>query len=215
MMKENNKWMLACCIFAFTCTWPVQAQNEVKTILEQTSAKMKEYQAIELDFDVTIENTAVDAEDTYSGKAYVKGNKYRLDIGGMLTYFDGQVIYSYMPDMQEVNIRNPSADDNEFMNPAALFNIHKFNFKQKLVSHTDNIAFIELVPTDSEKNFHKLAVWINTVENSITKVKSFGKDGINLTIILKKVKSPKVIPPDSFFKFDVTEHPGVEVIDMR
>lgn len=129
-------------------------------------------------------------------------------------YYDGKVIYTYMPEVKEVNIKTPSDEEEGFLNPATLFDIHNQGFNQKLLSTSNDVAYIELYPKE-KKNIEKIGVWTKLSSSSIQKVTSFGKDGNNVIITIKNIKSINPAPSDDFFKFDTTQHPDVEIIDMR
>lgn len=192
-----------------------RAQNGAKDILDKSAAKIKAYPAVEIDFSLTMENKEEGIHEEHQGKAYMKGNLYRLELMDVENYYDGKTIYTYMPEAGEVNLKNPSDDEEEMLNPTKIFNIHNTGFKQKLISDTDGKAYIELYPNDLDKNFIKIGIWVKTDDSSIRKVKSFGKDGNNLIIAIKSLKQPKRIPDDTFFKFDTALHPDVEIVDMR
>lgn len=193
----------------------VRAQNGAKDILDKSAAKIKAYPAVEIEFSLTMENKEEGIREEHQGKAYMKGNLYRLEVMEVVNYYDGKNIYTYMPEAREVNLKNPSDEEEEMLNPTKIFNIHNTGFKQKLISNTGGTAYIELYPNDLNKNFIKIGIWVKTSDFSIREVESFGKDGNNLIIAIKSLKQPARIPDDSFFKFDTTRHPDVEIIDMR
>lgn len=197
-------------------TFCVLAQNDpkAKEILDKAAAKFKSYAAAEIDFTMAMENKAEDIQETHEGKAWIKGNMYKLNLMDVENYYDGKNIYTYMPEVQEVNIKNPNDDEEAFLNPTTLFDIHNQGFTQKLISNTNGTAYIELFPTET-KNFTKIGVWVSTATSSIEKVTSFGKDGNNVTITIGKIKALSPQPADSFFQFDTAKHPEVEVIDLR
>ncbi len=199
-------------LLAFT----VLAQNDpkAKEILDKAAAKFKSYTAAEVDFTMAMENKAENINETHQGKAWMKGNMYKLNLMDVENYYDGKIIYTYMPEVQEVNIKNPSNEEEGFLNPATLFDIHNQGFDQKLVHTANGIAYIELYPKE-EKNFEKIGISVNPSTSSIQKVTSFGKDGNNVIITINSIKQLNPAPADSFFKFDSSKHPGVEVIDMR
>lgn len=202
-------------VFAVLLTLTAWSQNEAKAILDKSAAKIKAMAAVEISFTVTMENKAENIHEEHAGKAWMKGNLYRIDVMDVENYFDGTNIYAYMTEVQEVNIKNPSEEEEAMLNPTKIFNIHNTGFKQKLVSTTNGIASIELFPNDRKKNFIKLGLHVKTSDSTIQDVTSYGKDGNNLIIKIKSIKQPSPIPTDSFFKFDVKKHPGVEVVDMR
>lgn len=194
----------------------VLAQNDpkAKEILDKAAAKFKAYTAAEVDFSMTMENKAENIKEAHQGKAWMKGSLYKLNLMDVENYYDGKTIYTYMPEVKEVNIKNPSDAEEGFLNPTTLFDIHNQGFNQKLISNTNGVAYIELYPKE-KKNFEKIGVWVNPATSSIQKVTSFGKDGNNIIITISGIKPLNPAPADSFFKFDAAKHPGVEVVDMR
>lgn len=197
--------------------WTAMAQPapQAKEILDKAAGKFKAYPAAEVDFTLQMDNQAEDIHENHQGKAYIKGHLYKLNLMEVENYYDGKYIYTYMPEVEEVNIKNPNDEEEAFLNPVTLFDIHNKGFTQKLVSQKEGTAYIELFPTAKDKNFAKIGIWVKTATSSIQKVTSFGKDGNNVTVTILSVKQPADLPADSFFKFDPAQHPGVEVIDLR
>lgn len=209
-MRYFTTLLLTCLAFSVFA----QSDPKAKEILDKAAAKFKAYPAAEVDFTFAMENKAENINETHKGKAWMKGNMYKLNLMDVENYYDGKVIYTYMPEVEEVNIKNPGEDEEGFLNPTKLFDIHNQGFRQQLISNTNSVAYIELYPTD-KKNFSKIGIWANPATSSIQKVTSFGKDGNNVIITINGIKQSSPAPADSFFRFDKTKHPGVEVIDMR
>lgn len=208
------RYLTTLLLIVFTFSAFAQNDPKAKEILDKAAAKFKAYPAAEVDFTLAMENKAENIKETHEGKAWMKGNLYKLNLMDVENYYDGKVIYTYMPEVEEVNIKNPSDEEEGFLNPASLFDIHNQGFNQKLLSTSNGIAYIELYPKE-KKNVEKIGVWIKTSASSIEKVISFGKDGNNVIISVNNIKSLVPVPADSFFKFDTAKHPKVEIIDMR
>lgn len=208
------RYLTTLLLIVFTFSAFAQNDPKAKEILDKAAAKFKAYPAAEVDFTLAMENKAENIKETHEGKAWMKGNLYKLNLMDVENYYDGKVIYTYMPEVEEVNIKNPSDEEEGFLNPASLFDIHNQGFNQKLLSTSNGIAYIELYPKE-KKNVEKIGVWVKTSASTIEKVISFGKDGNNVVISVNNIKSLVPVPADSFFKFDTTQHPEVEVIDMR
>lgn len=197
-------------------TLTVFAQNDpkAKEILDKAATKFKAYPAAEIDFTMAMENKAENINEIHEGKAWMKGNMYKLNLMDVENYYDGKVIYTYMPEVQEVNIKNPNDEEEGFLNPTTLFDIHNQGFNQKLINNANGVAYIELIPKE-KKNFEKIGIWVNPTTSSIQKVTSFGKDGNDVVITIKNIKQLNPVPSETFFRFDTTKHPNVEVVDMR
>ena len=192
-----------------------QTDAKAKAILDKTVEHIKSYPAVEIVFDLSMINKAEDINETHHGKAYMKDKMYRIDVMDVVNYFDGEVIYTYMPDQEEVNIKNPEENEDEMLNPSILFDIHNQKFTQKLVENKDGKAYIELTPKQTHKQISKIGVWSDTKTNMVEKVTSFGKDGNDVVITIKSLKKPEKELDVTFFRFDKDAHPEVDVIDLR
>ena len=60
--------------------YAVFAQNDpkAKEILDKAAAKFKAYPAAEIDFTLTMENPSENIHEMHEGKAWMKGNLYKL-----------------------------------------------------------------------------------------------------------------------------------------
>ena len=192
-----------------------QTDEKAKTILDKTVEQIKSYPAVEIIFDLSMINKEENIQETHHGKAYIKDKMYRIDVMDVINYFDGEVIYTYMPDQEEVNIKNPDENEEEMLNPSILFDIHNQKFTQKLVEDKDGKAYIELTPKKEHKQISKIGVWINTKTNMVDKVTSFSKDGNDVVITIKSLKKPDKELDVTFFRFDKEAHPEVDIIDLR
>ena len=192
-----------------------QTDEKAKAILDKTVEHIKSYPAVEIVFDLSMINKEENIKETHHGKAYMKDKMYRIDVMDVINYFDGEVIYTYMPDQEEVNIKNPDENEEEMLNPSILFDIHNQKFTQKLIEEKDGNAYIELTPKTPHKQIAKIGVWINTKTNMVEKVTSFGKDNNDVIITIKHLNKPEKELDINFFRFDKNAHPEVDIIDLR
>lgn len=191
---------------------------KAKQILDEVAAKTKGYQTIRADFSFTLENTQAKVTDTQTGKIIIKGDKYKIDLMGVDTYFDGKTIWMYLRDAGEVNISEPDLMDDETLNPANIFNIYEEGFKYLHAGETTlngkKTDVIDLFPEKRDKAFSRIKLYINQGNLQIAKITQIGKDGNNYIIDIKKLEV-NVPADDSIFIFDASKHRNVEVIDMR
>jgi hypothetical protein len=209
-------YILTGCLLALASTTaPAQTETKSQAILDRAVHKIKNYPAVEVIFDLIMENKAENIRESHPGKAYMKNNMYRIEVMDVINYFDGEVIYTYMPEVEEVNINFPEEEQEDFLNPTILFDIHNQKFSQKLIEEKAGKAYIELTPKTPHKQIKTIGVWLDTTANTVEKVTSFGKDGDDIIIMIKSLKAPGHALDDAFFRFDTKAHPGVEVIDLR
>lgn len=195
-----------------------QEEEKAKEILSQVSTKTQAYPSIVADFSFSMENLQEDISEIYDGSIILKGNKYKVSLMDVDTYYDGQVLYTHMIDAEEVNITEPDPDDEETLNPATIFNIYQEGYKFHYVG--DGTAEgkpcyeIDLYPENRDKPFSRIKLLIFKDDLKLYSFRQVGKDGNNYTVIVKNMVTNKQID-DKAFIFDSATHPDVDVIDMR
>jgi outer membrane lipoprotein carrier protein len=189
---------------------------KAKGILDNLSAKTKAYKTIKADFKFTISNKSEGLNETQTGKIQIKGNKYFLSIAGQDVMSDGKTIYTVLKDAEEVQINGiPDEDEDDFISPNKIFTLYETGFKYKYIKEEKGEHIINLYPKQAdEKDFHRIALYINKVKNQISSVKIFGKDGSTTTYNISAFTADSTIS-DSKFTFNKTNHPNYEVVDLR
>ncbi|HIE15821.1 MAG TPA: outer membrane lipoprotein carrier protein LolA [Bacteroidales bacterium] len=195
-------------------------QNDSKAveILDKVSAHMKTFNAIYAEFLFILENNQENITDKRLGKIWIKADKYKIDMMGTKTFFDGKTQWTYLKESNEVNITRPEDDDDESINPAKIFDIYREGFKLRYVAQkfedTRALYIIDLYPTDKSKPFSRITLKIDKDKNELYMFKRFDKDGNYYTIKIGKLSEGKNIT-DAMFVFNKAKYPGVEVIDLR
>ncbi|HVY75113.1 MAG TPA: outer membrane lipoprotein carrier protein LolA [Puia sp.] len=195
-------------------------QNDpaAKRILDQASAKIKGYKAVQANFTLEVQDADGSSEGTKKGVLLMKGNKYKVDITGQQIYCDGVTIWTYDKSSNEVNITkvDPSANT---MSPQKLFTnfydkdfLYKLNGEQKLKGRT--VQEIELTPTDKTKNFHKIYLYVDKQTHMVSSGKLLDKNNNRYIYTINNLNSKPVIT-DASFVFDKTKYPNVEEVDLR
>ncbi len=191
---------------------------KAKEILNKVSAKTKQYQSIKADFSFALENLQDNIKENQDGSILLKGNKYRINLMGVVNYYDGKTLATWMKDAGEVNISEPDMNDDTVLNPANIFTIYEKGFKLKYIGEK-NIAGktmyeIDLYPEDRNKPFSRVKLLINKETLQIHSFMQQGKDGNNYTVTLKKMET-NVSAADSEFTFNKAANPKVQIIDLR
>ncbi|MCT4646219.1 MAG: outer membrane lipoprotein carrier protein LolA [Carboxylicivirga sp.] len=195
-----------------------QSQEKAKEILDQVSAKTKAYPSIVAEFSFSLENLQEDIKEVYDGNIILKDNKYKVNLMDVVTYFDGEVLYTHMIDAEEVNITIPDLDDEETLNPATIFTIYEDGYTYNYVAEgtIDGKACheIDLYPENRDKPYSRIKLLVLKDNLQIYSIRQVGKDGNNYTVIVKNMITDKSIN-DNTFVFDKAANPDVDVIDMR
>ncbi len=202
-------------LFVFTA---LAQDQKAKAILDKVSAKAKTFKTIYAEFTFTLDNQQEDISETYSGKLWSKGKKYKLELMGVITYFDGITIWTYMKDAEEVNISEQDEDDDEALNPANIWTMHetgfKYYYKKETFEANRPLQYVDLIPKDLESEYSRIRLKIDKSKNMVYSMKRYGKDGNIYTIKVQKYDTNKPYT-DSLFKFNKTKFPNVEINDLR
>lgn len=201
--------LLLCCQLGFS--------QSAKEILDRVSKRYSESGYV-LTFTLNTEDVPAKTLYTHDGKAYIKGNKFKIDVPDGITWFDGKTQWMYMEGSDEVNVTNPSGDELAAISPIALLNIYKsgFTLKYKGESKEKNksVYVIEMTPQKKNSDFSLFTLKIDKATNLFVDITLKGKNKMITNLIIKKTEKSTTLA-DSFFVFNKKEYPKVEIIDLR
>ncbi|HLI93977.1 MAG TPA: outer membrane lipoprotein carrier protein LolA [Puia sp.] len=192
---------------------------DAKKVLDQLSAKLKTYKAVQANFTLKVEDAKGKPQGSRSGVIYLKGNKYHVSVaGGQEIYCDGKDVYTYDKSSNEVTItRNDPAT--QTISPDKLFTdfydkdyLYKLNGNVKMGGRT--VEEVELTPVDKSKNFFKALLYIDKLSHSLVGIKWFDKGGNRYTLDTGRINGNASIT-DSQLAYNKAKFPGAEEVDLR
>ena len=203
--------VVAFVLFAFSST--AQSDAKAEQILKDVTAKTKSYTSIKVSFDYKLDNKTENIHESQAGSLLIKGNMFKLKIAGQEIYNDGETVWTYMKEEQEVQINEVDEDDEDELNPNNLFTIYENGFKKKFISENATTYTIDLFPTET-KNYSRIRITINKAKKHINNCKVFDKSGTVYTYIVKSFTPNTAVTANSF-TFNISKYPGVEEVDLR
>jgi len=202
----------------------VQAQQDEKAkgILNKVSEKTRSYSTISADFSFAMENKEMEIEEKTEGTIKLKGQKYVVDLpsvnNGVKVYSDGETLWNYMSEGNQVTISDVEEDGSELMDPSALFTIYEKGFDSKFIAEKKvagkTVYQIELFPSTDEYDVSKILISIDKATMMIQAATLHSTDGNLYSIEVKKLETDKDFP-DSDFIFNSSDYPDLEEIDWR
>ena len=205
------------------CAYGQQDDPRSQKIINDMTAKFKSYPSVSLSFSAVITQLQDKSEAKWEGKIWLKSNKYKLEIPEFVFYFDGSKIYQYLPDVNEVNITKPDPAENDevfqLLNPHTYFNLSSKIFKSSLagesVQNNRRVYEIDLYPIQLKTTqFSRIRIMVEKTTLHMVYLKAFMKDGTHYELSFNPYQIPIPVLSDSFFTFNKSEHPNVEVIDL-
>lgn len=195
----------------------MNAQN-AKDILDKANLAYNQAGGIVASFTVNTEDVKGKTIYSQDGKAYLKGNKFKIDVPDGITWFDGKTQWVYAKGGDEVNVSNPTGEELAGVSPSVLLSLYKAGFKLSYKGEkkekTKTVYVVEMIPLGKKTEFSRMIVTIDKVTNIFTSVSTYGKDGMDNHLIINKILTG-VNLSDAVFVFNKKEYPGVEVIDLR
>ncbi|HRY98520.1 MAG TPA: outer membrane lipoprotein carrier protein LolA [Bacteroidales bacterium] len=193
-----------------------EGDKRSQQILKEVADKTAAMETIQVKFAYTMDNNSANIHESYEGTLLIKGNAYRLNVGGQQVICDGKTIWTYIADAEEVQIHDASTGS-EGITPSMLLTSYHKDYKSKLIKEgLENGVkswVIDLVPIKG-KSFFKVRVVIDQAKKQITSFTIFEKNGSTFTYRIKEFK-PNVAAGPEKFSFRKTDFPGAEIIDMR
>ena len=200
----------------------VNGQQDIKArqILEEVSKKARSYKNLSAEFIFSMENKEMDIDEKNEGSLKMNGQKYVVDLPaiGIKVFSDGQTIWNYMKDGNQVTISNTGDQGSEFLDPSSIFNIYEKGFISKLTGEKKegkkSYYQIELTPEKPGSDITKIIISIDKAEMMVSSANFHSTDGNLYGVKIKKLDTD-IDLPDSFFVFNTNEYEDVEVIDFR
>jgi outer membrane lipoprotein-sorting protein len=190
---------------------------KAKILLDAVSKTYKGFSSIKADFSLTTASPAQNKSTTQTGTVYLKGEKYKVELGKQIILCDKQSVWTYIKDINEVQINDYEANKDE-ITPSNMFTIYQNDFNYMLNNEEEldkaSCSIVDLMPKDKSKPFFKVRIWIDKNVNYINRMKVFDKNGNIYTYKVTSFKQ-KMNLEDSFFKFDASKYPGVRIEDLR
>lgn len=182
------------------------AQNATQ-LLDKSAATLRAAGNVKIGFTLEAEGGAS------TGYIKLQKQKFVINMGGSITWFDGKTMWTYVKSNEEVNVTTPSADAVAKMNPYAFLSFYKKGYTAKMGKSTTKEH--EMVLTGKQGSpFKKVVVRINKSTRYPSVITMTSSKGDVTTIRCNSfLKNQKYTT--ATFQFNKKNYPNVEVIDLR
>lgn len=201
-MMKKIALVLMCLFFGLMA----EAQDATK-ILDNSAATLRAAGNVKIGFTMEVDGGAS------TGYIKLQRQKFVINMGGTITWFDGKTMWTYVKANDEVNVTTPSADAVAKMNPYAFLSFYKKGYTAKMGKSTTKEHEVVLTGK-SGSPFKKVVVRINksTRYPSVITMTS-SKDAVTTIRCNSFLKNQKYTDPT--FQFNKKNYPNAEVVDLR
>ena len=199
-----------------------QQDPKAKEVLDLYAAKHKSITTYKTEFTINTENKQDSTKSTSKGSLTVKGKMYKLILPSGEIITDGQSMWNYLKDANEVNItkagKPKKSREFSITDPTEIFTLYQKDFKYRYINQ---IMFrgkecheIDLYPKDLNTEYFRIKLFIDKLKNEMIAIRYYSKDGIIHEIIFTNLQTGQAFDIKEF-QYDPKTHPGAEVNDMR
>ncbi len=194
-----------------------QYDPQAREVLDNMSEKIRSINAYSASISNSLVNEVEGINDEFKGKITVKGDMYRLELDEQVVINNGTTVWTYLPDVNEVNIDNYDPDEDE-ITPSKIYDAYKDGYKYIYMGNEtkegEMTHVIDLVPNDLDAQFFKIKLYVSKKDNLLKGWTMFEKSGNQYIYAIRDFDSG-ISVKDSSFEFNPANYPGVEIIDLR
>ena len=190
-----KKLLLLICACVTTFFAVAQKEESVdpkaKALLDKALGVMENKKGMEIQFTIKVDNVRDSKSESFKGSAILKGEKFKMSLKDVDTYFDGKTQAVHMVKEKEVTITTPDKEDLKDINPLLLMKSYKTDYKMRYMG-------------------------TSTVNGKVCEEENIalrGKGGIHTYFNVTKIIQKEF--KDADFVFDAKQHPGVEVVNLQ
>ncbi len=214
-MKRFGIFLLTMLLMA-PVAW-AQKDPQALEILDAMSDKYRNTKGFKAKLVYKLENPQEKLHETFKGEITVMGSMYRLKMGEQEIINNGETIWTYLKEVNEVNVDHYYPEDDP-MAPAKIYDVYREGYKYNLVEEDRQkgriLQIVDLEPENKDEQFFKIRLAIDKEDKTLVNYKVFDKNG-NRYLWQVSDFEPDLELSASHFQFNPSEYEGVEVIDLR
>lgn len=185
-----------------------QNSDKAKALLDEVYNKVQDYDNIFVDFKFDLKNAEAGINQETRGDVTLAGNKYMFNYLGSQQIFDGNKVYTIVPENEEVTIEDKSDDENA-MTPSKMLTFYKegHNYAWDILQNIQGrkIQYVKLTPIDSDTEIKSRLLGIDMGTKHIYKLIETGKNGTKTTITVNSFKTDQDLSK-TLFTFDEAKY---------
>jgi len=192
------------------------SQDSAESIVKKVRENYEKLQSMQADFVQDYTWSLAGETQTLEGKIFLKkGDRYRVETATQTIVTDGETVWTYSPEKQQVLVDRLSKSAEDPL-PRELIVKYTRDFKSKLLGTEkigkDDVYRIQFTPRDENSFIRQVTAWIDKGSFFAKKIEQHDINE-NVTVYeLKNIQRDATLA-DNLFTFQIPA--GVEVVDLR
>lgn len=183
--------------------------QSARALLNEVSAKVRSYNNIVIDFKWNLNNAKEGVNQDTRGNVSIEGDKYLLNMLGTTRMFDGQKIYTIVPEDEEVIISSYRAEDDKEITPSKLLTFYEngYTYQMDIAQNIKGrqIQYVKLRPIDSKAEIKDILLGIDVQTKHIYKLIQTDANGTKYTLTVNSFKTNQPLSK-TLFIFDQAKY---------
>lgn len=210
------KFYIGSLIVAMMISVPAFSQAKSAAKVMNNMVNILKNNAVQTNFGLVVKPAGSSTTNITGGTFLMKGEQFTFSTKEIQVYFDGKTQWTYMPDINEVSITNPTEKELAETNPLAL--LQAYNNKSTVRHIKNNMVkdayTIELTPKDKASEIIKIQVVVDKKTYYPKSIQLIDKRGMISTLALKKFQIG-VKTDSKTFTFNSSIYNDIEINDLR
>ena len=185
-----------------------QGADKAKSLLDQVYDKVSGYENIQVDFKYVLQNSEANINQETRGDVTLEGEKYLFNYLGSQQLYDGNKVYTIVPENEEVTIEDRSEEENT-ITPSKMLTFYRegHSFQWDILQDVQGrkIQYVKLVPIDTNSEIASILLGVDVETKHIYKLIETGKNGTMTTITVNSFKTNQPIS-ETLFTFDEAKY---------
>ena len=185
-----------------------QDSVKAKELLDEVYNKVRSYENIQVDFKYSLQNNEANINQETRGDVTLEGDKYFFNYLGSQQIYDGQKVYTIVPENEEVTIEDRSDDENT-ITPSKMLTFYRegHSYQWDILQNVQGrkVQFVKLIPIDTNSEIASILLGIDVETKHIYKLIETGKNGTMTTITVNSFKTNQPIS-ETLFTFDENKY---------
>jgi outer membrane lipoprotein-sorting protein len=190
------------------CVSFAQAQD-MKSLLNEVSQKVKSYENIEIEFKYNLSNDKENVNQDTKGNVTLSSDNYVLNMLGTTRIFDGRNIYTVVPEDEEVTISAYNAEDDKDITPSKMLTFYEkgYTFKKDILQDVKGrkIQYVKLIPIDPNAEIKIILLGIDVQTKHIYRLIQTDAQGTKYTLTVNSFKTNQPLSK-TMFTFDEAKY---------
>lgn len=198
-IKSLNIFIL---VLIFSTFGYAQDDNEAKALVKKVLDKVESYNNFVIDFSYTLENKAQNLKQETRGDVSIKDEKYVLKLMGTTQIFDGNKIYTIVPEDDEVTISAYDEMNSDQITPSKMLTFYEegYRFKMDILQNIQGrkIQYVEFIPIDSDNEMKQILLGIDKQTNHIFNLIQIQPDDTRIEFRVTKFRTNEPLSATHF-----------------